>query len=328
VTALVAVTGASGFVGRALSTRLVRDGHTVQALVRDKDRVVATGTEPRVVPHLTDLDAVRGAIAGCECVFHVAGLAHQADDGGAAAMARSREGIVTPTATLLDAMQAEGTRSLVMVSSIAAVCTTHSEPITDATPAQPESGYGRAKLEADRLALRRADASGFAAVVLRPPALYGPGMKGNPLRLFRLVWRGVPLPVGAVHNRRSMMSVGNFIETCTAAWTSGLRGAYLVADRPAHSTAEWTRRIAAALGVRPRLVSVPPALLRLGARVVALGSYAGVPVAAEQFDRLLGSVEIVDDAFRQALPRPLPEETEPEALARAAAWFRESGRAS
>jgi UDP-glucose 4-epimerase len=99
---------------------------------------------------------------------------------------------------------------------------------------------------------------------------------------------------------------------------------HVVADRPAHSTAEWTRRIAAALGVPARIVPVPAAVLRLGGHVAALGMHVGIDVGFSHLDRLLGSVEVVDDAFRGALRRPLPGVAESEALALTAGWFRES----
>lgn len=322
--ALVAVTGASGFVGRAVSRRLLGDGHTVRALIRNDNRAVATGADPTVVADHSDLSTLRRAITGCDCVFHLAGVAHQADNGGQAAATRFRDGIVTPTAGLLDAMKLEDVRCLVMVSSIAAVCTTNTQVITDATPAQPTSAYGRAKLEADQLALERAGGSRLSIVVLRPPALYGPGMKGNPLRLFNLVSRGIPLPVGAIHNRRSMMFVDNFAAACAEAWLNTVRGTFVVADRPAHSTGEWARLVALALGVPSRIVAVPSMLLRLGAHASALGVRLGFEVGFSQLDRLLGSVEVLDDGFRAALPYPLPTVSEAEALALTAAWYKES----
>lgn len=321
MTARVAVTGAAGFVGRALAAHLVREGYAVRALVRSWEGESAPGAERVVVPGLTEADVVRRAIAGCTCVFHAAGLAHQRDDGSPAAMAAYREGIVAPTSTLLDAMRAEGTRALVVVSSVAAVRASDPDPISDATPSAPTSAYGRAKLEADRFVQERSETAGITAVVLRPPALYGAGMKGNPLRLFHLVRRGVPLPVGKVRNSRSMMFVDNFVAAAAAAWRSGIRGAYVITDLEPHSTAEWARRIAAALGVRPRILGVPPVLLQLAARAAALGSVARIGPGVGHLDRLVGSVHVVDDAFRGALPAPLPTVAEPEALARTAAWF-------
>lgn len=318
----VAVTGASGFVGRALIEHLIQRGHSVRAIVRTADQPPIPGADVRVVPDFSRSDLLRSALASCACVFHLAGRAHQGDSSNGAADEEFSAGIVIPAAAVALAVRAEAVRSLVVVSSVAALCGTSKTPISDASPEKPVSSYGRAKLEADHLVLREGAEGRFNTVVLRPPALYGPGMKGNPLRLFQLVSRGFPLPVGAIHNRRSMMSVGNLASACTAAWTSGLSGAYVVADREAHSTAEWARRIAGALGVRARLWTVPVPMLQLGARVAALGALGGMRGGSAQFDRLIGSLEIQSDAFHDAIGPALAAEPEAEALARAASWFR------
>jgi nucleoside-diphosphate-sugar epimerase len=317
----VAVTGAAGFVGRALTAHLVREGYRVRALVRDWEGPTAAGAERVVVPGLTDPSVVHQAIDGCACVFHTAGLAHRPDDGSERALARFREGIVGPTSTVLDAIAKGGAGALVVLSSVAAVRSSDPSPITDLTPPAPGTAYGLAKLEADALVAERARSDGFAAVVLRPPALYGAGMRGNPLRLFNLVRRGFPLPVGRVQNQRSMMYVDNLVVACAAAWRCGLRGIFLISDPVPHSTAEWARLIASALGVRPRVYGLSPRLLVLAARLAACVPVSAISRGAAQLDRLVGSVHVVDEAFRRALPAPLPCVDEREALARTADWF-------
>jgi nucleoside-diphosphate-sugar epimerase len=219
----VAVTGASGFIGRHLCARLRAAGHPVRALVRRPTGGWGDAIDERVVPDLADRDALARAAAGCDVLIHLAGRAHVLRETAADPAAAFHHANVDGTASALDAARAVGARQFVLLSSIAAVGAADAGCVDDATPAQPASSYGASKLAAEELV--RGRAGGMCATIFRPPMVYGPGMKGNPLRLFRLLDRGLPLPLGAVRNRRSLLYVGNLVDAVVAALAAPARRA-------------------------------------------------------------------------------------------------------
>jgi nucleoside-diphosphate-sugar epimerase len=205
------------------------------------------------------------------------------------------------TARVFDAAAAAGSHTFVLVSSAAAVAGPAAGTVgADAAP-RPTTPYGASKLAAEAVVRRGATAGGMRALILRPPMVYGPGMKGNPLRLFALIDRGLPLPLGAVHNRRSMLYVGNLVDAIAAALATGLDGTHAVTDAEALSSPEFVRRAARALGRPARLVAVPPVLLRaLGGAGDWVQRVIPSPVTSATFASLLGSLVLDDSAFRAA----------------------------
>lgn len=322
------VTGGSGFVGAHVIAALRARGWRVRALVRgggpgawppDVETANAAG--------LDDPAALAAATAGCEVVVHLAGRAHVTRERSAADSATFDAVNAAGTRAVATAAAAAGARLVVHASSIAAVATTAVAPVRDDTPPWPDTPYGRSKLAAEaglRAALAGAETAG---VSLRPPMMYGPGMRGNPLRLFSLVARGVPLPLASVRNRRSVLYVANFAAVVAAVagrrWT-GVHE-FAVADEPALSTAEFARAVGRALGRPARLVPVPMRLLRvLGSAGSAVRRVAPFPVDATVVDRFSGSLE-VDDARLRGVLGPVPAVAPVEALARTAEWFRGAG---
>ena len=169
---------------------------------------------------------------------------------------------------------------------------TTSHPYTENDAPQPEDAYGVSKLEAE-LALREA-AAGMETVVLRPPLLYGPGVKGNFLRLMRAIERGLPLPLKSINNRRSLLYVGNLVDAIVRCLDHpGVAGqTYLVADDEGISTPGLIYEIAAAMHKPARLVPVPPRILQLA------GALSGKSAAVS---RLLNSLQIDSGKIRREL---------------------------
>jgi nucleoside-diphosphate-sugar epimerase len=157
------------------------------------------------------------------------------------------------------------------MSSIRAVADeSHPVAIDESTPPQPTTPYGISKLEGERALAEVARARGFSWIALRPPLVFGEGAGGNLRRLMAIVRRGVPLPLGAVHNRRSFIYVGNLADAVARALAPDAPQsiALPIADPPARSTQALARAIASAMGKRARIVSVPPRLLELSARAL------------------------------------------------------------
>lgn len=279
---MMAVTGANGFVGRALVDRLRADGVPVRALVRrasGSDQVSIGGIGPE-----TDWSQ---ALTGVDCVIHCAAHVHQTE------VTRSRAENLHQRINTLGTMQLAreaarlGVRRLVFVSSVK-VMGEASPPgapwrVTD-TP-QPTDPYGQSKWAAEQALWQIAAGSRLEGVVVRPPLVYGPGVKANFLSLMRLVRRGWPLPFGAIHNRRSLVALGNLTDLlvrCARAPEAG-GGTFFASDGHDLSTAELARAIARAMGQRPLLLPVPPAWLRLAGRLT--GTSAAM-------DRLLGDLQV------------------------------------
>ena len=304
----ILVTGASGFIGNALCRELRVRGHVVRAAVRS-----ASGDEPdrlerALVPDIAGEFDRRALLEGIDAVVHLAAIAHQAADEtairrvnveGAARLARAAAGRV---------------RRFVFLSSVKV----HGEEsggraFSEADMPRPEDTYGRAKLEAERSLHEIAAGSGMELAVLRPPLVYGPGVKGNFLRLLRWVDSGWPLPFGAVENRRSLIYVGNLVDAiarCVEHPEAG--GTFLVSDEESPSTPELVSRIANALGRRARIWPVPVSWLRLA------GSIAR---REEEVRRLVGSLAVDMSLARKKLGWQ-PPFTLSQGLAETARWFR------
>jgi nucleoside-diphosphate-sugar epimerase len=271
------VTGAAGFAGRALCAELRRRGHHVTAVVRtrgatiDADRVIAAG--PIEAP--PDWPPI---LRGADVVFHLAAQVHDVKQ--VVAPERFHEVNTAATATLVRACRAAGVRRFVFVSTILVHGTdSGAHALREDSATNPRTPYAESKLAAEQAV--RDEAGDVEWVIVRPPLVYGPGVKAKFLQLLGIIERGVPLPFGRVTNRRSFIFAANLVDALiTVAEAPNARNeTFLVADDDAWSTAQLIRELAHAGGTRARLLPFPQWLLRRAARFV------------RQLDPLLASLE-------------------------------------
>jgi nucleoside-diphosphate-sugar epimerase len=309
---VVAVTGARGFVGRALCERLLGSGLSVRCIVRG-DAGASSFAVGDIGPHTQWQDA----LAGADAVVHLAARVHCMRDTSADPLAHYRRVNVEGTRGLASAAAAGGVRRMVFLSSIKVNGEFANRPLTEQDPPQPLDPYAISKYEAEQALTGIAARSGLESVILRAPLVYGPGVRANFLSLMRAVARGIPLPLGAVDNRRSLIYVGNLVDAICACLVhpAAAGRTFLVDDGEELSTAELVRRLAGALHVSARLFPVPVAVLRLAARL------AGRTAALE---RLLGSLRIDGSAIRHTLQWQAPFNVDA-GLAATARWYRETG---
>ena len=303
----VLVLGADGFIGRALVARLAAEGVPVIGAVRDA-RPIGGGVETRVTGNLSAGSDWPALLAGCRAVVHLASRAH-------ASAAPNEEWIAAEEATaavLAGAARRGGIERLVLLSSLKV----HGEESgarafrADDPPA-PADAYGRAKL---RIETAMRQAAGGILAVLRPPLVYGPGVKANFRALLRAVDRGLPLPLAGIANRRSLVFLDNLVDLVLAALVHELAagGTFLLRDDQDLSTPALVEAIAEHLGRPARLFPCPPALLRAAAR---LGG------RADAAERLLGSL-CVDDAATRATLGWRPRVAPAEGIAATCRWYR------
>lgn len=317
------VTGADGFIGRHVVEALQAHGWSVRAVVR-KPPLGPVGFEPIVIPDIVDRDAIRRGLQGVTAVVHLAGRAHVPDRTSAAREEFDRVNVIGVQVVAEEAVRA-GVLRLVGISSIAAVAHASATPLTENAIPHPQSAYGRSKL-AGEAALKAATAGTRTAfIVLRPPLVYGPGMRGNPLRLFELVRRGLPLPIGGHTNRRSVLYVGNLAAAILRVLEhdQAANQIFHVADDAVLSTAEFANQVGEALGRPARLLRLPAPFLRgLG----WIGDAAGrvlpelLPISSAQIDGLLESLEMDTSRLRERCGF-VPPFSLSTAIKVTAAWF-------
>jgi UDP-N-acetyl-alpha-D-quinovosamine dehydrogenase len=323
---LVAITGSSGFVGGHLCTWLLERGYRVRALTRKARLPAPDGLEVIELPNRPEGEDLRAAFDGADAVVHLAGRAHVMRDAEHSALATYRVANVGLTRTALQAAAEAGCRTFLLASSVKAVGERSLTPWTEDTPAAPADPYGQSKLEAEQLVALEGPSLGIRTIILRFPLIYGPGVGANMLRLFRLVDRGVPLPFGAIRNRRSLLFVGN----AARAIELGLGAAenksvlYFVSDGQDLSTPELVRVMAQELGRPARLLSVPPALFRLaGWAGDALAPLIPTALTSSAVQRLLDSLQVNIGRIREQLGFDPPYTVE-EGIRLTAAWYRSS----
>jgi nucleoside-diphosphate-sugar epimerase len=323
----VLVTGATGFLGGHMVQALLGRGVVVRALTRPGSAPAPAGTDPAPVAALSDPAGLARALEGVTSVIHLAAYVHRPrvihDE--AAYHAVNVDG----TVALLDAGVAAGIRTFVFASTVKAVGEISREPWTERTPAAPADPYGRTKLAAEEAVRAAAVRHGLHAPILRLPLVYGPGMKANALRLFQVIDRGLPLPLGAVENQRSLLYVGNFVAAvgATIEHEAG-NDLFFVSDGPSIATPDLIRAIARALARPARLVSVPVGLMRAAARIgdQTARVVPAVPFTSATLDRLVGSLA-VDSSKLSAAVGFRPPYTLEQGLAATAAWYRTRERA-
>ena len=284
----VCVTGASGFVGLHLGGALASADRPVRGCVRTLPSVMpAAGVEFVSVGEINASTDWSSALVGAECVIHCAARAHVMHETEADALAAYRSVNVDGSRRLAEQAAAAGVRRLVYLSSIKVngEQTALGAPFLFSDTPAPEDPYGVSKWEAEQALWEVAANTALEVVVVRPPLVYGPGAKGNLARLLKLVRSGVPLPLGAVQNQRSLIGLDNLVDLLIRCvdHPAAAGQTLLVSDGEDVSTPDLLRHMAAALGRSARLLPVPAPLLRLAGR--ALGKQA-------EIDRLVGSLQI------------------------------------
>lgn len=267
--ARVVVTGAAGYLGAAVCARLAARGVPCIGLVRAAVPASLAAVDVRAIGDLATVDAAAldAVLGGARAVVHFAGRAH-VPAGSQAAAALMRDN-VEAARRVAQAAARRGVAQFVLASSVKVngERTSPGRPFRPDDPADPQDDYARSKL-AGEAAVRDALAGGPTSLaVLRLPLVYGPHAPANFARLVEAVAQGRPLPLRAVHNRRSLLGLDNLADAVEAAVQAQLVGTHFVADAEAVSTPDLVRAIAAALGRPARLVAVPLALLRLAGRL-------------------------------------------------------------
>lgn len=292
----VLVTGANGFVGRALCDELLRHGQSVRVTLRQHEgrQALLARVEPIVVGTINADTDWKAALIGCEAVVHLAARVHVMDDTAQAPLALYRATNTDATLNLARQAAQAGVKRFVFVSTIKVNGEGRDEAYRESDVPAPEDPYAISKWEAEQGLWRIAEDTGLEVVILRPPLVYGPGVKANFLRLMQWVKKGWPLPLGAVRNRRSLLYLGNFVDAIRLCveHPAAAGQTFLLDDGEVVSTPQLIRAVARAMGRPARLLAVPVGVLAFAGAL--LGKRAAVA-------RLAGSLYIDSSAIRSHL---------------------------
>ncbi|POA32069.1 MULTISPECIES: SDR family oxidoreductase [unclassified Pseudomonas] len=304
------ITGGSGFLGRALINRLIRiPEYSVIAPVRDAGTTFPPSVRPVVFDSLNADNDWQDVIKGADIVVHCAARVHVMNDTTADPLAAFREVNVDATLNLARQAAAAGVRRFIFISSIK-VNGEGTEPNTvcnaDDVPA-PVDPYGISKLEAEQGLRLLASTTGMEIVIIRPVLVYGPGVKANFLSMMRWLYHGVPLPFGAVRNRRSLVAIDNLVDlivTCSE-HPAAANQVFLASDGEDVSTTQLLRKLAGALGKPARLLPIPVWLMSgaatlLGRKALSQRLFGSLQVDISKNQQLLGWTPPVslDNALR------------------------------
>jgi nucleoside-diphosphate-sugar epimerase len=268
----VLVTGANGFIGRALCSTLIDRGVAVNRSVR---RFTVSGDE-FVVGDIDGSTDWRMSLAGCDAVVHLAGRAHQLDDRALDPLEEFRRVNVQGSLILFSQAAAQGVKRFVYLSSIGVNGNQTVEPFTEADIPRPCDPYAISKLEAEVGLKKLAAETGVELVIIRPPLVYGLDAPGNFGRLVRWMSKGIPLPLGAIHNRRSLVALGNLIDLIVVCLKNqaAANQIFLVSDGEDISTTDLLKRIAFLTQKSNRLLPVPLAWVERVAIIIGQGDTA------------------------------------------------------
>jgi UDP-glucose 4-epimerase len=320
----VVVTGANGFIGHHLCRTLIDRGVSVTACIREQ-------ADPSVFGNLRDsleicrMASLSGtadefrALEGADAVIHLAGRAHVMRETQEDSLCAFRKVNVGGTRSVVHGAVRFGVRRFLYLSSIKVNGEeTKEKAFSEQDPPGFVDSYGQSKWEAELSLMEIANAANLEWVIIRPPLVYGPGVRGNFRSLMNLVYRGVPLPLGSIRNSRSFVSVYNLCDLLFSLvdHPGAANQCFLVGDSEDLSTPELIRAVSIGLGRSPRLVGCPPSLLKM------IGSLLG----KESVMQRLCSSLVIDRRKTGTLLNWKAPESFDSGLARTTKWFLESCR--
>ncbi|HEX5793101.1 MAG TPA: SDR family oxidoreductase [Rheinheimera sp.] len=277
----ILVTGASGFIGRAVTASLLRQGHHVIAPSRRLLHISHQSLQNPLIDDIEMLGAMPAWLSGCQVVIHIAAKAHLTD----VSLTDYRRSNTDATLALARAASAVGCKRFIFLSSIGVNGVNNNSPFTVDDKPAPVEDYAISKLEAE-LALRQLAAeTALQWVIIRPPLVYGPDAPGNFGKLSRLAQKNLPLPFGAIHNKRSLVALDNLVDliiTCIE-HPAAANQTFLVSDDNDVSTTQLLQLMSRAAGKKPRLLPVPVSWLRFAAKLTGKQTI---------IDRLCGNLQV------------------------------------
>lgn len=294
----ILITGATGFVGQVLCQRLLSEGINIRAAVRSSNSSesrLPIAIEQFIVGDIGPTTDWQEALAGVDVIIHLAARVHVMHEQSADAWFAYRYVNVLGTERLAKQAASAGVKRLVFLSSIKVNGEfTKDKPFTISSPENPQDPYGASKWEAEQLLSKIMQDTGLEVAIIRPPLVYGPGVKANFFRLMQWLSRGIPLPFGLIRNKRSMIFVGNLVDAIvlTAQHPLAKGKTYLVADQEDSSTPDLIHAMAQAFHKKIWLVPVPTFLLKILAALVNKQA---------EVERLTSSLQIDSSAIRKEL---------------------------
>lgn len=306
------ITGASGFVGKVMCKALLGREYEVRAVYRTQHGI-ENNIQPILVPNINVGTNWDEAVKGLGMVVHLAARAHILTDLAVNPLEEFRKTNTEGTLNLANSAARAGVKRFVFVSSIGVNGSGSVTPFTERSTPNPSEPYAVSKLEAEHGLREIAAHTGMEVVIVRPPLVYGADCPGNFLRLLNLIYKGFPLPLGGVNNRRSLIGVDNladFLVQCIE-HPAAANKTLLVADEPDISTPDLIRILAKGMNRPARLMPVSSKLV--GATAKLVGKQA-------TFEKLCGNLQIDSSFSRQALCWNQPMSLE-DGLFRVGRWY-------
>jgi len=292
----ILLTGASGFVGKALLTALIADKkHLICPSRRPLDTLAAGVSNPQI----KDLSAITDwspLLFNVDVVIHCAARVHVMHESVDNPLALFREVNVAATMRLAEQAALAGAKQFIFISSVKVngEATQPGHPYTETTPSHAHDPYGISKCEAESALLALGVQRGMSVTIIRPPLIYGPGVKANFASMLQWVKKGIPLPFGSIHNKRSFVYLENLVSLvlCCLGNPRAAQQVFLVSDGHDLSTTELLQLCAQAMHVRSRLLPFPTALLILFANLARRPAIT---------DRLCGTLQVDISKAKQLL---------------------------
>ena len=286
----ILVTGVSGFVGKYLCNDLFQKKHFVVAATRSPN-VVINCTEQVIIGSISNPTDWSSAFQNIDILIHLAARVHVMNEVAVSALTEFRKVNVEGTLNLANQAAKAGVKRFIFVSSVKVngEHTLGNCPFAENDTANPQDSYGISKHEAEQGLLAIAKETGMEVVIIRPPLVYGPGVKGNFASMMKWMNKNIPLPFGAIHNKRSLVALDNlvsFIIHCAdyKKTPQAANQVFLISDGEDVSTTELLQKVAKAFGKKALLLSVPVSLMTLSAKLLGKGDVANRLFASMQVD--------------------------------------------
>jgi nucleoside-diphosphate-sugar epimerase len=279
------ITGANGFIGKVLIKRLSQDGHLVSALVRKKIEVPYSN-ETFLIPSINAKTNWAELLKDRDVVIHLLARVHIMNDKASDPLMEFRKINVDVTIALAKEAARQGIKRFVFLSSVKVNGeSTSDHPFSETNLVHPQDAYAISKWEAEEALRQISKETGMEIVIIRSPLVYGPNVKANFLKMMQYVKQGIPLPLGSIQNKRSLIGIDNLVDfiTTTISHPKAANQTFLISDDEDISTTNLLRRIGECMEKPARLIPISPKILSFLFKIIGRQDFG---------DRLLGSLEI------------------------------------